>query len=167
MISFIFAIARYLLALVLIAAAYLIYSFIVKQLWIRYQYKKYPNVYVTEKFVPVMGDASFLIQNIKEGKAYYNHDKVISDKLIKYDLRLVNYGNYNYFHVISVKAKLEMQELIPNKIDHVGEEIGISKMFANSIGTNRSTKDTINEKNAFIELLSLNSSSKHIPIMLE
>ena len=65
-----------------------VYKHIYLPLRMRAKYSKYENVLMSEKFVPLLGDLSIVIQNEKDGKSKFHHN--IEDSLQNkgYDIQL-------------------------------------------------------------------------------
>ena len=52
----------------LAVVAYYTYHIVVRVLYLRFKYSKYPNVFMTPKFIPLLGDMSESLQHIEDNK---------------------------------------------------------------------------------------------------
>jgi hypothetical protein len=146
---------------------YWVYTYIVKPLRKRAYYSKYPNVKMSEKFVPVHGDFNKYLTSFKQGKPYYTHYKHEAHETMNYDMYLFDGLNDDVLKILSHRAKKEMQALIPSKIDRSGLNRSFLKIILNSCISKRSTKDVMGRLKLFTQELSMNSSSKYIPTMIK
>ena len=131
-------------------------------------YKKYPNVKMSEKFYPLVGDIASWSKNLAKGLGVFHHYTKEVAENPKIDFRLLQLGERSILEVSSPKALDQMEKLIPEKIDR-GEPKNtvIDHMMPTAFVTSR-TIDTMNKrKKSIIGFLGINRVSTYIPKMLE
>ena len=108
------------LILILVFILNFVYSFIYKPWRARLKYSKYPNVTMTEKYYPMLGEIKLLNENSAQNKPVLHHYYKDSNKKgDKIDLRLTQFGAFHRIEAISPKAIDEFEKLIPHKIDRI------------------------------------------------
>lgn len=164
--EFIYIIIRYFLYAFAGLLAYYFWDFVVSPLMKKRYFEKFPNVMVSKTFIPLFGDFYYFVDNINKGKAYYDHIRQEAKELMNYDLRVNFEGNSVAVKAVSLKARKEVQALIPTKIDRFPFYQGFARIILNSCIMKRSTKDNMERLKLFINELSMKSSSKYIPTMV-
>ena len=71
---------------------YLVYIMILKPFLFWRRYKSYRNVFVESKFIPILGDLWYNLDNVKKGKVHYYHLIQKANTYKDYDLRVVHEG---------------------------------------------------------------------------
>ena len=106
---------------------------------------------------------------MKSGKVCYNHIFENSEKIYgDYDLRIMFEGKVPVVRILSPEANKQFAALNDGiKIDRSIENKGIGKMAAVSLINIRSTPYFEKRRKTILGLLSLNSSSRYIPSMVE
>lgn len=131
------------------------------------KYKKYNNLYVSDTFIPLLGDFYPIMKNLQAGIKYYNHlDKKVYDMKDK-DIELMFEGSKPCFQIFSHAAHKEFEELIPHKIDRLPEIEHIGQMVYHTIGNVRFDKLFNFRKRTVLKLLSIGKSSLYIPRMIK
>ncbi|CAI2366208.1 unnamed protein product [Moneuplotes crassus] len=146
---------------------YMAYLVIVKPLMFRKRFGEYSNVYVSEKFYPLVGDMNNEMQCIKEGKVHYSHYAERAEIVTKYDLQAKMEGIEPTIILISNEACKQFCNFMPNSIDRINNRKGFSEMLAYSMTVNSSTPVTMQRRKNFSSWVGLNSASKYIPRMIE
>jgi cytochrome P450 len=169
MLSFLSTLLTYLLFFFIAFFLFLLYTLIISPLLTRRYYSHYRNIFITGKFIPIYGDFYHFINDIREGKVYYDHWKKMSGQLMRkeFDFKLFYEGKIPVLHTVSTQSRKEMQALMPSKIDRYPLFKGFNKFLLNSCVTTRSTKDWMDRLQCFLQELSMNSSSKYIPHMIK
>lgn len=158
---------KVLLAFVISLVLYLLYLIVVRPLMYRRKYSKYPNVLVSKKFNPLVGDLDNEVRCFKEDKVHYAHYVENANITTKYDLYAKVEGIEPYMVIVSDQACKELSNLMPRAVDRINAEKGINALIAHSMVVFRSTKGTLQRRKNFSSLLGLSSASKHIPRTLE
>ncbi|CAI2366327.1 unnamed protein product [Moneuplotes crassus] len=130
------------------------------------KFKNYSNVYVTPKFVPLLGDLKMITEDIQNGKTYYAHRVREAPFMKGKDLKLKFEGYTPLILVESNQALEELCKLVPSKIDRTNTNKGLGRIGRGTLLFERSTKRTIVRRKLMTSFLSLNSSSRHIPAMV-
>ena len=154
----------YILAALLVI---ILYRCFVHPYYIRWKYRRYPNVKMSKWHFPIFGDFINYQRDIDQGKVYYYHLKDDSEELSNCDIRLEILGSKHAFKIVSQEAHRQFDELHPDKIDRICEKLGAGKIFPNAFGNIRCTKSFTERRTLFMKVLSLNSSSRYIPAMLK
>lgn len=158
---------KYFFLIFLGLAVYLIVTKVIPPYLVWRKYKKYNNIFTTDKFIPLLGDFWPIIQNMKAGKKYYNHlDQKVYDMKDK-DIELMFEGPKPCFQIFSHEAHKQFEELIPTKIDRMPEEEHIGQMVHKTIGNVRFDKLFNFRKRTVLKLLSIGRSSLYIPRMIK
>ena len=168
LISLILTLAKYLLILLVTYILYLFYWLIYSPYRERQYFKKYPNVKMSEKFHPLIGDIALWIENCTKGLGAFNHyiNEVANSRNV--DIRFVQIGERGVVDIVSTKAMDEVEKLVPEKIDRgEPEHTAIWNLIPTSFTNTRSTEHTNKRKKAAIEYLGINRASKLIPIILK
>lgn len=146
---------------------YLIYKLIIRPLRFRSLYKKYPNVYVTPKFIPIKGDAKEFLDDANLGKSKICHKIRYASMLDKHDMRLFTAGAMVLLHLNSLKAFNELIEKSPEFIDRFDNLTkSFAKLCPKSILFTRTTEAWKQRREGFLREMGLNQASKFIPIMV-
>jgi cytochrome P450 len=148
-------------------ASYLGYNILLRPWLYKTKYRKYANMYISDTAVPVLGDFIDFMNDMKAGRAYYDHLRRRSEKMWKHDLRLQFYGNVPMIKIISAEAMRQFENFIPSKIDRQIEDLGLGKSTLTAFSQIKTTKSQLERKKNFMSLLSLNSCSKYIPFFLK
>jgi cytochrome P450 len=137
----------------------LIYRFVVRPVMFRRKYAKYSNVGILPDFIPVLADGKPMIKDLQEGKAVYDNWRQQA-KLGK-DLWVFITGDTPAFRIGSPKARQEMMNLIPTKIDKKHREVGLFRTTPKTFSLNRTTKRVVGERKAMFDTLGLSAGSKY------
>ena len=109
--------AKYTLFVLIGYMVYLTYEFVVKPFMYRKMYQRYPNVKMTEKFIPVLGDAAIAIQNVRSNRyMMWGHIKNGLENP-DCDIKFVTRGSEIRYFMTSPEAIKQFIDLIPAKID--------------------------------------------------
>ena len=148
---------------------YKIYEFIYLPWRIRRKYKNWPNVAMTEKFYPMLGDIVIIVQNEKENKHKMIHYVELALKDKDYDLNITQMGDLTQIDVLSPKALTELEKLIPEKIDrhHNGDGFPLGNILPRSLVVTESTQEWLERRSEESRILGINCISQHIPLMIE
>jgi hypothetical protein len=157
---------KYILMFFISYFIYLVYIAILNPLIFWYKYKKYPNVYTSSTFRPIVGDMQDHLDDAKAGRAHYYHNVTEAKKRQNYDLRVAVEGVRPVMKIVSARATEEFIALVPQKIDRAPERKGFGRMFPKAIANHRTTEKVSQRRKLFTSLLSLNFASKYIPGML-
>ena len=167
-IGLIWYIVKYLVLAIFLLFAYNFYLFIIKPFWYRSYYSKFSNVYVSENFIPLVGDAKKYLEDTKNGKVRYYHQIEYALKLSKYDLRLFTAGSMTIINVTSARAFKEFLEKIPEFFDRrslahksFGKICPLSMMFS------RTSDNWKKRRESFLKEMGINFASRFIPIMID
>ena len=152
----------------LIYIFYIIYNFIYLPWRIRRKYKNWPNVAMTEKFYPMLGDITIIVQNEKENKHKMRHYVELALKDKDYDLNITQMGDMTQIDVLSSKALTEFEKLVPEKIDrhHNGDGFPIGNILPRSLVVTESTQEWLERRKEEIKTLGINRISQYIPLMI-
>ncbi|CAI2365556.1 unnamed protein product [Moneuplotes crassus] len=154
---------------------YMVYKVLYKPWRFRQRYKGYANVHVSPKFIPVLGDISFFIQDIKQNRVFYDHLKDLQVEMTKKntDLKAETIGIDPVIGIVSHKALKEVLDQSPKKIDRADIDntdfLRRARMkmaygcYTNSPSTNR----TLNRRKSTSKLFGMNKISKHVPMILQ
>ena len=168
LISLAFTGLKWMLLLLVAYIIYLLYWLIYSPYRERQYFKKFPNVKMSDKFNPLIGDIALWIENCKKGLGAFYHyiNEVANSKNI--DIRFVQIGERGVIDIVSTKAMDEVEKLVPQKIDRgEPEHTAIWNLIPTSFINERSTEHTNKRKKALIEYLGINRASRHIPILIE
>ena len=152
----------------LLAVAYLAYIYLISPLFAIRRYRKYENVYINEKFIPVVGEGAMYREDLKNGKASYYHQIEFANKMKGLDLKLAVFADRISFYLLSNQALQEFQNLSPEFIDRSDFSRGpLGKVFAGSFGHDRSNEMWKKRRDIFMKEIGINFSSRFIPLMIE
>ena len=165
--NFIWTFWKYLFIFIVSIGIYLFYKIIIKVWLQRRKYSRYNNVYVNPTFVPFLGDLFNYIKSVNAGSVYYSHLFKNADTFGKYDLKLEMEGIIPVIKIVSPEAHKQFKDLQPHKIDRYAEWKAFGKIGPDGFFNIRSSEKFIERKKLFMNLLSLNSVSKYIPIIVE
>ena len=143
------------------------YTYGIYPYWFRWKYRKYPNVHLRKWHFPLLGDYIQYIRDVESGKVHYDHLKQNHEELSQYDIRIEFEGSEPIFKITSPEAHRQFDELHPHKIDRVLEDLGFGKLCLDAFFNIRCTKDFKHRRQVFMKLMTLNSSSKYIPTMID
>jgi cytochrome P450 len=163
----IWILTKYALYLVLGLVAYFVYELGIKPWRERRYYSQFANVTMKSNFVPLMGDFQDYIQDIKNDRPHYHKMIETATEVSKYDFRLTHENKRALLVAQSEQARKEMKALIPSKIDREVWLYSFGKLMLKSCVSEKSTKNNMERLKLFLQELSINSSSRHIPIMLK
>ncbi|CAI2365476.1 unnamed protein product [Moneuplotes crassus] len=147
--------------------AYAVIVLIIKPYLVYRRFKRFPNVYTSPSFRPLIGDVLDAIRDMKSDRAHYHNRRVIADDLQNYDMRLRYEGTEPVLLMVSSEAIEEFIKLTPMKIDRYNSNKGLSKLAGNTLSMIRSKKEYVGRRKLLMNELSLNSSSKYTPIMID
>ena len=94
------------------------YKGVYRPLKLRLHFQKYPNVYTTSQYKPVIGDAEMLIKATKEehrSSTYYFLQAL--SKQPGYDIVFANLALIPFIALTSIKSVEEFKRLLPSHID--------------------------------------------------
>ncbi|CAI2366121.1 unnamed protein product [Moneuplotes crassus] len=161
-------------ALALVATAvYFTYKLFYVPLAFRRKYSQYKNVYVKPKFIPVLGELKPCLDDINNGRAFYDHLKKQQAKMGGKDIKVYVQGFEPRIIIASNKAVKEAAALIPSKIDRADIQdnyrlmIGGLKFSSGSFNNYASSKGIAERRKSYFKLLGVNTSSQHIPVILK
>ena len=101
----------------ILMAFYLVYIYIIGPYLTIRKYRKYANVLVNKKFVPLIGEGVLFREDIQNNKPPYYHQIEKADKVKGIDMKLAIIGNKTFLYLISNRAYQEFQNLSPKYID--------------------------------------------------
>ncbi|CAI2366350.1 unnamed protein product [Moneuplotes crassus] len=140
----------------------------------RRKYSQFKNVHVSQKFIPLLGDAGPYLEDTNNNRAHYDHKRRIEHQMgPDIDLKLEQLGTTPMLLVISHKALKELLSQIPTKIDrfnfdkHKAKRSGFLKTAAGCFVNSPSTKRILERRKNLAKMLSLRSVSKHLPIIIK
>ncbi|CAI2362619.1 unnamed protein product [Moneuplotes crassus] len=145
---------------------YMVYVLLVYPYFCWRRYKKYSNVYTTEEFIPVLGDLKCINDDLNQGRVHYYEKMQKATEMKGKDLRMKFEGYSPLILIQSIKALEEFARLVPSKIDRFNTGRGLSKVLIGTFLFERSIKRTMMRRKILTSFLSLNSSSRHIPVMM-
>ena len=163
-----YLVLKMVLVFVLLIVLKALYEYIYRPLKYRARYGKYQNVIMTNKFVPLLGDLSLVIQNEKDHKSKFHHN--IEDSLENkgFDIQLFILGSYVYLDLCSMKAFDEFEKLVPSKIDRDDMQgIPVVNIIGGSLGVSSSDEKWAQRRKEMGKLIGINFCSQHIPLMIE
>ena len=153
---------------ILLIALYAFYTYILAPFIAIRKYRKYPNVYVNQKFIPLVGEGMLYREDIQNKRASYYHQIEIAGKAKGIDLKLAIVGDKTFIYLISNKALQEFQNLTPKYIDRNNFSRGpMGKLFADSFVHDRSNEKWKKRRDTFLKEIGINFSSRFIPMMIE
>lgn len=139
-----------------------------KPVGIRARYKKYRNVYVRDKFIPLIGEADKYIEDSKKGRATYYHLIEYALELKGIDIRLSILGDNIIFNMFSLNSLKEFQNLCPGSIDRKGIPTkSFGKLFPSCSIHQKSTDRWKIRRETFLKEIGINFASRFIPCMIE
>ena len=110
-------ITKYVLFVLIAYMVYFTYEFIVKPFMYRKMYQKYPNVKIADKFIPVLGDTAYAIQNVRSNRhMVWEHIKNGVENP-DCDIKFITRGPEIRYLMTSPEAIKQFINLIPAKID--------------------------------------------------
>lgn len=112
-----YTIGKYFLYFLVSYIVYLIYLLVVKPYVFWRGFKKYSNVYTEPSFVPLLGNFSYNLANLKAGKAHYYHLIEKANEHKDYDMRVVLEGSQPVMFLVSSAAITQFVDMQPKKID--------------------------------------------------
>ena len=164
----IWTVAKYLMLATFLLFAYNFYLFIIRPLWYRSYFSKYSNVYVSEKFVPLIGDAKKYIDDAKNGKCRIYHQIEYALKLPEYDFRLFTAGSIAILNINSIRAFKEFLEKIPKFIDRRSlAHRSFGRICPSSMMFSRTSDSWKKRRESFLKEMGINFASRFIPIMID
>ena len=145
-----------------------IYEFLYLPWKIRRKYKNWPNVAMTEKFYPMLGDIAIIVQNEKENKHKMIHYVELALKDKDYDLNITQMRSLTQIDVLSPKALTEFEKLVPEKIDrhHNGDGFPTGNILPRSLVVIESTQEWLERRKESIKTIGINRISQYIPMMI-
>lgn len=146
---------------------YIAYRYFYVSIAVRNYYKKYPNVYVSPTWIPLLGDAYSYFKNITNDRIFYDHFRREAPQVNKMDFKLEVVGLIHQIKMVSYEAQKGIEDITPAKVDKFGENISIGKIIGNSFGYMRSTPEAMGRRKMFLKHLSFNSCSKYLPLFQE
>eukprot|EP00343_Euplotes_focardii_P006072 CAMPEP_0205815046 /NCGR_PEP_ID=MMETSP0205-20121125/20494_1 /ASSEMBLY_ACC=CAM_ASM_000278 /TAXON_ID=36767 /ORGANISM="Euplotes focardii, Strain TN1" /LENGTH=309 /DNA_ID=CAMNT_0053100321 /DNA_START=76 /DNA_END=1001 /DNA_ORIENTATION=- len=145
----------------------MLYSFVYQPYALRRKYGKYPNVVMSKKYTPLLGEYSVIRELAKQNK--YQGYFAIEDSLNnpQADFRLTFSGKIPYFMVTSSKSLDEFKKLVPKDIDRWDYTIkSFGRMSIGSLDQLRSNSEWRKRRDAIMKTIGINFSSRFIPLML-
>ncbi|CAI2365256.1 unnamed protein product [Moneuplotes crassus] len=171
--NFVWLVVKYLILFLLAMAIYFGYKLFYVPLTFRRKFEKYKNVYVTEKFNPIVGDLKPSLDDINNGRAYYDNLKKLQSKMGGADMKVYIQGFQPIITFVSNKAVKEVVGLIPSVIDRAdirnnySLKFGCIKFADGSFINCASTPDIVERRKSLFKLLGVSTSSQHIPVILK
>ena len=145
---------------------YLVYIMILKPFLFWRRYKSYRNVFVESKFIPILGDLWYNLDNVKKGKVHYYHLIQKANTYKDYDLRVVHEGTIPMMFIVSQKAMAEFVEMQPNRIDKAHVNMGLPKCAPQALANVRTNKLSLDRRKLMIGLLDLTRAVNYIPCII-
>lgn len=166
--GFIWITLKHLLILVVPVLTYYIYLFIVAQWLSRRHFKRFPNVYVTEKFVPLFGDAKKFKEDLSNNRAKHYHQIEYALSLKGYDFRAFIVGNVSILYLISQKSFTEFMSRTPEYLDRMDmSDKSFGKICPHALLFAETTSNWKNRRDSFMRHMSLNNASQYIQVMID
>ncbi|CAI2365801.1 unnamed protein product [Moneuplotes crassus] len=171
--NIIWSFARYFLLFLFATIIYFAYKLFYVPLAFRKKFSKYKNVYITEKFNPILGELKPSLDDINNGRAFYDNLKKLQPKMKGTDMKVFVQGFEPMITLVSNKAVKEAAALIPSKIDRAEVQsnyrlkIGGLKFVDGSFINSPSSKDIVERRKSYFKLLGVSSSSQHIPTIVK
>ena len=134
----------------------------------RMKYRKFRNVYMTEKYTPFLGDVALIKHNVqqKKSKFHYFINEALHNK--GYDLRITQLASATMIDVCSVKALDEFEKLVPSKIDRIiTKDSALDNLIGGSLGASLSDEKWMKRRKEMAKHIGINFCSKHIPMMIK
>ena len=155
------------LILVVLFVVSKVYEFVYVPWSYRRLYKKYPNVMMTSKFYPLLGDVKLIQQNVSSGKgSFYHFYEEALEHAEKIDIRLTQIGPVTRLEACSIKALKEFEKLVPYKLDRRSKGLSpTTRLFTGSFALRNSDKSWLNRRTAVIKLLGNNKCSEYIKMI--
>ena len=144
----------------------MLYNLVIKPYLFYRKYKSYSNVFSEEKFRPLVGDVSYMIESENKGSVYYSYFMDRACNLTDYDMVVFLLGPIPILRVLSLKAMKELESMIPNKIDRKAESRHLGKVAPNGMPNQPSIQTMNARRSFFLKVLNINSASKYIPDMI-
>lgn len=168
LVSLIFTVTKYILLAFIIYAAYTVNWLILTPYRKRQYYKKYPNVKMTEKFYPLVGDIANWNENVAKGQGVmYHYIKEVAENP-ETDFRLFQLGERIILDVVSFRAMDEFDKHVPHKIDRFEPPYTVvGNMFPKSFVLSKGNDYVNKRKKATIDFLEINRASKYIPKIID
>ena len=123
---------------------------------------------MAERFVPMLGDLSSVVQNQKENKSKFHHfiDESLENR--QFDLRLLIVGSLVFLDVCSIQALDELERLIPSVIDRDEMKgLPLGNLIGGSVAGTRSDEKWVRRRKEMAKLIGLGCCSRHVPMMIE
>ena len=152
----------------LLFAILIVYKLIILPLRYRIAFQRYPNVYVTPRYIPMKGDIGMVLQGLNEehGNFFWSFEKQVQANK-NYDLVLMSVGPLQLIVPSSMQAVNEMLEKVPHIIDRsTFERYPLGQQMPSSYPFLKSSKDHSHRRKATSDLLGLNFASRKIPLIL-
>ena len=166
MIQILWTLCKYVILVLTLMLIYFVYTGLVKPYLMYIKYKKYPNVYVGKKFIPISGYFTSFAESIKEGKIYYYKLREELSQAKGCDVAMLIYGTNPEFKIVSPQGIKEFEDLYVRKIDRILNFKGLGRMVTKSFDKFKTDEIYLEKRKIYVKLLSLNSSSKFIPDMV-
>ena len=163
----VYELIRYIFYIFLLYVAYFIYYFVIKLYVIREMSKKHKNVFVSQKFIPLLGDAAVYMENINR-KRYMLWEHIhMAVHSPEFDIKLESKGSKIRYYMASIEAAKQFKELIPHKLDRADENIrSFGKLNPLAFLNRPSTQNFKDRRNAVTSTIGLNFVSQYIPLMI-
>ena len=140
---------------------------ILKQVYWRRYYTKFSNVYVSPQYVPLVGEFYNCIKDVRNGKYPFTTFRKNCKNRYGYDIECVSMTSTTFVSILSDEAKKQFVALVPHKVDRLPEVIMAGKLGPKGIAVSVSSEQLSNRKKVLLNMLDLNKSSKHIPIIID
>ena len=168
MIDIIVSLLKYTTFLFALLIIYIVYKFIYKPYTARLFYKKFPNIVMSKKFVPFLGEHTRIKQAAKENK--YRMSWIAENKIDNphADIALICVKDTWYYHIMSPQAVNEFLKHVPHKIDRYPYEVGgVSKLCTGAFSQIFSNQSWKQRRESIFKFMGINYSSKFIPLILK
>lgn len=101
---------KYILYFIGLVVVYFLYRYVVVPLYVRHKYSKYGNIWMSKKFVPLLGDFAEILEYSKENKFVLTSYKQLSLKKAC-DIRIYFLGDRPKFIMHSLESNKQFGEL--------------------------------------------------------
>lgn len=135
---------------------------------IRLKYSKYPNVVLSDRFSPLIGERYLVAESVKENKYRLWHLMQTALDHPNCNIRIIFSGPKPLYLLYSPQALEEFSKLVPTKIDRFDNHAKhFGKMAKGAIDQMRSTKNWKQRRDSILHTMGIHLASRYIPLMLD
>lgn len=168
MIETLLKLSKYLLLSFILLLCWMVYKVIIVPIMFRRKYRKYKNVYVSDKFTPILGDLSQSLEDVKNGKVYYNHITKKVKELKDIDIKVNVEGIVPKIKLVSAQAAREFFDLMQQlKVDRNKRDGLLGYVIPNSLNQCPTNAAYIKQKKFIISLAQQNNVHKYTPGLIK